>query len=221
LLRQWKELAGWLANERQDLKEADNIERAAAAWETSGRGNAWLLEGARLTGAEVLASKPGFRHRLKTARDFLIASRRRENERIVAAKRAELQAAREKQEAAEMQAMVLRKNARVLKAVLIAVILIAAVAVTGFVRATIAAGETSARTCGASGLRLPSETRGMQQILAPPALPERVVNRLPEYQGSLNSAPFHLDGWRLVSSRAERTVWFWDVGAVVPQESGD
>ncbi|UKA56304.1 toll/interleukin-1 receptor domain-containing protein [Arthrobacter sp. FW305-BF8] len=218
LLRQWKELAGWLANERQDLKEADNIERAAAAWETSRRGNAWLLEGVRLTGAEVLASKPGFRHRLKTARDFLIASRRRENERIVAAKRAELQAAREKQEAAEMQASVLRKSARMLKAVLIAVILIAAVSVTGFVRATIAAGEASARTCGASPILLPAETPGMPQILAPRALTERVVNQLPAYQGSLNSAAFHLDGWRLVSNRAERTVWFRDVGAGVPRE---
>jgi hypothetical protein len=181
LLRQWKELAGWLANERQDLKEADNIERAAAAWENSRRGNSWLLEGARLTGAEVLASKPGFRNRLKTARDFLIASRRRENERIVAAKRAELQAAKEKQEAAEVQANLLRKNARVLKAALIAVILIAAVAVTGFVRATIAAGETSARTCGASAQRLPAETFGMQQILAPRVLTGRAANRLPGY----------------------------------------
>lgn len=162
LLRQWKELAGWLAYERQDLKEADNIERAAAAWETSRRGNAWLLEGARLTAAEVLASKQGFRHRLKTARDFLIASRRRENERIVAAKRAELQAARDKQEAAEMQATVLRKRARMLKAVLIAVILIAAVAVTGFVRASIAAGEATARTCESSALQLASEA---QQVL--------------------------------------------------------
>jgi hypothetical protein len=38
LLRQWKELAGWLAGEREGLKEADNLERAAAAWESSRTG---------------------------------------------------------------------------------------------------------------------------------------------------------------------------------------
>jgi hypothetical protein len=232
LLRQWKELAGWLANERQDLKEADNIERAAAAWETSRRGNAWLLEGVRLTGAEVLASKPGFRHRLKTARDFLIASRRRENERIVAAKRAELQAARDKQEAAEMQATVLRKSVRVLKAVLIAVTLIAAVAVAGFVRASIAAGEATARTCETSALRLASElqpmlggaksggeTRGMQQVLAAQVLTEPVGNGMTGHQGALNSAAFSPHGRRILFKGANRTVWFWEVGAEAP--SGD
>jgi hypothetical protein len=61
----------------------------------------------------------------------------------------------------------------------------------------------------------------MQQILTPQALPERVVNRLPEYQGSLNSAALHLDRWRLGSNRAERTVWFRDVGPGVPQETDD
>ena len=183
LLRQWKELASWLASEREDLKEADDIERAAAAWESSGRGHAWLLEGARLTGAESLASKPGFRSRLKVARNFLIASRRRENNRIVAAKQAELQAAKDKQEAAEVQAAELRKRARVLKAVLIAAVLIAALATVGFVRASIAAGEATVRTCGATALGLASqsqpahadaspggELRAVQQILAAQAI---------------------------------------------------
>ena len=32
LLRQWDELAGWLRDERQDLKTADDLERTAAAW---------------------------------------------------------------------------------------------------------------------------------------------------------------------------------------------
>lgn len=188
LLRQWKELAGWLASERENLKEADNLERAAAAWESSGRGKAWLLEGDRLARAESLASSSGFRDRLKATRSFLIASRKRENDRIVAARQAELQAARDKQEAAETQAAVLRKSARTLKAVLIAVVLIAAVAIAGFVRASIAAGDANARTCQATALRLApeghsklddakpgGETRDMPQVPAAQAFREHWV----------------------------------------------
>ena len=152
LLRQWKELAYWLAAEREDLKDADNLERAAAAWESSSRAHAWLLEGARLTGAESLASKPAFRNRLKNVRTFLIASRRRENDRIVATKQAELKAARDKQEAAERQAAEVRKQARALRTLLAAVTLIAVVAIIGFVQASITAGDATAGTCQASSL---------------------------------------------------------------------
>lgn len=183
LLRQWKELAGWLASERENLKEADNLERAAAAWESSGRGKAWLLEGDRLASAESLASSSGFRERLRASRSFLIASRKRENDRIAAARQADIQAARDKQEIAETQAAVLKKSARALKTVLIAVVLIAAVAIAGFVRASIAAADANARTCQASGLRLAPEGQStfggakqsggaldMQHVLAAQAL---------------------------------------------------
>ena len=37
LLRQWRELAAWLRDEAQDLKDADTLERAAADWQASGR----------------------------------------------------------------------------------------------------------------------------------------------------------------------------------------
>ena len=37
LLRQWRELAAWLREESQDLKDADTLERAAADWRASGR----------------------------------------------------------------------------------------------------------------------------------------------------------------------------------------
>jgi hypothetical protein len=87
LLRQWEDLAGWLAAEREDLKGADTLERAAAAWEHSGRNDAWLLEGARLAGAEELAAKPGFRDRLNPVREFLHTSRRRDEDRAEAQKR--------------------------------------------------------------------------------------------------------------------------------------
>jgi hypothetical protein len=60
----------------------------------------------------------------------------------------------------------------------------------------------------------------MQQILAPQALTERVhTGRV--VSGFTDSAALHLDGWRLVSNRDERTVWFRDGVAVVPRETGD
>ena len=76
LLRQWRELAAWLRDEAQDLKDADTLERAAADWQASGRDESWLLEGTRLADAETLAAKPGFRDRLDPTRDYLHASRR-------------------------------------------------------------------------------------------------------------------------------------------------
>ena len=75
LLRQWRELAAWLRDEAQDLKDADSLERAAADWQASGRNESWLLEGTRLADAETLAAKPGFRDRLDPTRDYLHASR--------------------------------------------------------------------------------------------------------------------------------------------------
>ena len=75
LLRQWDELAGWLREQRQNLKAADDLHRTAAAWRASDRDPAWLLTGTRLADAETLAAKPGFHDRLDPTRDFLHASR--------------------------------------------------------------------------------------------------------------------------------------------------
>jgi hypothetical protein len=82
LLRQWDELAGWLREERQNLKTADEIERSARAWEAHDRNPAWLLRGTRLTHADTLATTEGFRSRLAKARDYLAASRSAEDETI-------------------------------------------------------------------------------------------------------------------------------------------
>nr|WP_240484264.1 WD40 repeat domain-containing protein [Pseudarthrobacter sulfonivorans] len=247
LLRQWKELAGWLATERESLKEADNLERAAASWESSGRGDAWLLEGERLTGAESLAARPGFRNRLVNARSFLIACRRRENDRIAAEKQrqqAKLQASRDKQQAAETHAAVLRKSARVLKTILIAVVLVAMVAIAGFVRAFIAEREATARTREATALRLAAEgqsmlagarpggeVRGMQQMLAAQALmptgegeravitavvKQRFVQKIADVGAFVRGVAFSPDGGRVVSGSADGRVRLWDAGTALP-----
>jgi WD40 repeat protein len=178
LLRQWDDLAHWLADEREDLKDADNLERAARAWELSNRDDAWLLEGTRLSDAENLATKPGFRDRLQFTSEFLKASRHREQERIEAEARhqaAELQAARDRQQAAEAlaaaeaearekaqaHAVVLRKRSRILRAVLAVTLVIATAAVVGFVMATKATARADQRTLDALRLRLTSQGQAM------------------------------------------------------------
>ena len=91
----------------------------------------WLLEGTRLTEAETLCAKPGFRDRLDPIRDFVQASRRREDDRLEAEKQrqqAELQSAREKQETAERHAAALRKRSRILRAVVAATAVVAVIA---------------------------------------------------------------------------------------------
>ena len=146
LLRQWDALAGWLAEEREDLKAADALERSAAEWEKNDRDDAWLLSGSRLFDAENLAAKRGFRDRLESARGYLHASRQRETERAEEEQRrrnAELEAARrlaatetrERQEA-QRSAAALRKRTRILRAVLAGTAVVALVAVSGFVQAS-------------------------------------------------------------------------------------
>jgi WD40 repeat protein len=81
LLRQWPQLAGWLSDELEDLKAADDLERAARAWDKNDRDDAWLLHGTRLAAADAVAAKTGFAERLVDSGHFLEASRQRENDR--------------------------------------------------------------------------------------------------------------------------------------------
>jgi hypothetical protein len=81
LLRQWDEIVGWLAEERENLRTADDVLRAATAWQASNRDQAWLLEGSRLAAAEALTRLPGYRELLVEAGDFLVAARQREQDR--------------------------------------------------------------------------------------------------------------------------------------------
>ena len=202
LLRQWRELAAWLRDQAQDLKDADTLERAAADWQASDRDQSWLLEGTRLAEAETLAAKPGFRDRLNPTRDYLSASRTRENQRIETEKQhqqAELQAARDKQQTAEKHAAALHKRSRILRAVLAVTLIIAIAAVGGFVWAFSAQRQADKRMRDAIALRLVAqgqsmladqqpggEVQGIQRLLAgnallptaaETALPDAVVQR--------------------------------------------
>lgn len=104
LLRHWSLLAGWLREQREDLKDAERLELDARAWGEAGSRKATLWEGERLANAEVLAGKPGFGDRLAPTREFLQASRAHETRRRAEAEqlaRAELEAARGQQAVAE------------------------------------------------------------------------------------------------------------------------
>ena len=76
LLRQWDDLAGWLDDERANLKTAADLERAAIAWRANGCKPDWLLPGGRLAAAQSLVARPAFARLLAHTYDFLTASRR-------------------------------------------------------------------------------------------------------------------------------------------------
>ena len=206
LLRQWDALADWLRIEAVDLKHADNLERAARAWAENGCGDEWLLPGSRLTDAESLAAKPGFGERLNPTREFLLASRRSEDQRVVDERRrheADLQAARDRQEAAEAlaaaegrakedaqrHASVLRRRTHVLRAVLALVVIAALVAGFLFVRASRAETKAAERLRNAVATTLLANAQlllsgtypgvaddvlGMQLVLAARSFPSDV-----------------------------------------------
>ncbi|MBP1817758.1 TIR domain-containing protein [Mycobacterium sp. OAE908] len=238
LLRQWDDLATWLAEERGDLKDADHLERSAAAWEDNNRNPAWLLEGTRLADAEKLSAKTAFRDRLAHVHDFLAASRRRERDRIEAEDKrriAEL-------EKAQAHAAVLRKRSLVLRLVLVVALLIAAAAVYGFVTAKKETDRANERTREALGLRLTyqgqamlagiqggGDIRALSQILAAQhvmsdnvgglftaALMRIDTTKIIQSNAPIMDVTYSTDGQRLVSGGADHTVRVWDAHTGAP-----
>jgi WD40 repeat protein len=163
LLRQWDELAGWLSDQRQNLKAADDIERNATAWETHGRDAEWLISGTRLTDAETLAATPEFSKRLSDYDEYLRACRH------AASERERLETERRERELREAQehADTLRRRSRVLQAVVAVTALVAVVAVVASVLAYIARNTANDRTRDARILREVSDSEAMLADLRP------------------------------------------------------
>ncbi|MFE3056172.1 TIR domain-containing protein [Nocardia sp. NPDC059239] len=210
LLSEWPALAQWLREEATDLRTADGLDRAAAEWENSGRDEAWLMAGARLHEAEKVAATPNFADRLACAREFLTASRQRQDAETAAEQR------RHDKELNDARAYAagLRRRSHILRAVL-ALTLIAAL-VAGFfaVRATLAQNEASQRLHEATALRLVSEgqamlagarpggdTRAIQQILA-----ARQIGSHPDDGAVLDALSVTADEVKIFNTPAQNSV---------------
>jgi WD40 repeat protein len=164
LLRQWDDLAGWLDAQRGNLKNADELERTATAWQNSRRRPDWLMTGTRLAEAQVLAARPEFFARLQPAHDYLTAARVAENERLRAEhehRETELRNAVERQQTAEAHSQVLRRRSRVLRAVLVATAIVAVVAVVGMVMAFSFLHQARQRELEATAERVAADALGM------------------------------------------------------------
>lgn len=171
LLRQWKELAAWLDEQRANLKAADAQQRAADAWEANGRSPEYLWTGTRLTDAQELSATPSFTQRLMPTGEFLCASQQaadaqRESEERQ--RQAELDNARERQATAEAHAAEVTRRSRTLRRVLMITTVIAVIAVVGVVATMIAFNRANAserlaqnRFHEATATRLRSEARGL------------------------------------------------------------
>lgn len=82
LIRSWRRLRQWLADDRQLLLQLDDLRHAAGAWARGGGAEEFLWSGGRLAQAEALAHLPRFRLNAQE-RAFLdagAAARRREQE---------------------------------------------------------------------------------------------------------------------------------------------
>ncbi|MER7453581.1 TIR domain-containing protein [Nocardia beijingensis] len=148
LLRQWRPLARWLQEQAKDLKEADNLDRAAADWNRNARSPEWLIEGARLATAMQLANSPMFTDRVRHAAEFLEASKKREDAEAEAERQrreTELRNAQQRRDEAQAHAAVLHERTKVLRAVLALTLAVALVAVTGFALAVAARNDANTK----------------------------------------------------------------------------
>ncbi|WP_327096568.1 TIR domain-containing protein [Nocardia vinacea] len=151
LLRQWDDLAGWLREEADDLRTAENLERAAADWSRNNCAPAWLLSGPRLTAAETLAQRPGFLERLATVRDYLTASREHDDARHA-----------DELREAKAHADALRKRARTLIALATVAMLVAVTA--GFYYLSANAAKRHATNLAATNLAARLVQDAQQQL---------------------------------------------------------
>jgi hypothetical protein len=110
LFEVWTELAGWIENERENVKTAEEIGRSATAWASHDHNDSWLtFEGERLAAAGKLLTQRGFSVRLEPTRAFIEACQEREDtRRTMEQQRREAQAAADRAHAVIREATALR-----------------------------------------------------------------------------------------------------------------
>ncbi|OLO99807.1 hypothetical protein BVU76_23870 [Mycolicibacterium porcinum] len=226
LLHQWDELAEWLRAEASELREADALERAVAAWERSGNRDEWLFDGTRLEDAETLSAQPGFGARLNPAGEFLLASRRRVNRKLEHEKMA-----------AEAEARLLRRRSQIL-ALLAVIVLVAVVAgfsfkqardaeqrARGVAKRAIASNAVGQARAMLVDARLGGDRRALLQTLAaeklePGADPDSLLNTLIDTRRLLRvitvpttvtNVDVSHDGRQFVSSGNDGVIRRWDL----------
>ena len=169
LLRLWPDLARWLSEQSDDLKDTDHLIREASAWRTDHRDSAYLFEGTLLAKAESLCASTIFGRQLEQVRDFVAASRQRESERQeekrqhaeaeLRATRDRLEATREQQKITERHATVVRKRDRVLRSVLAVTVVVACVALAAFFFALHLRSVAQQRSLDATAQKLVAEAQ--------------------------------------------------------------
>src|ERR1700759_3374135 len=139
LLHDWTDLHAWLRERRHNLNTADDLQRYAAEWEAGNRNVNWLMSGTRLMDAENLFDSTEFGEQVAHTRDYLKASRRRENIRLehesrrhheeLTAAVKQLEAAQTRAAAAHEHALSLGRRVLMLQVALVATAIIAVIAV--------------------------------------------------------------------------------------------
>jgi hypothetical protein len=139
LLHDWTDLHAWLRERRHNLNTADDLQRYAAEWEAGNRNPDWLMSGTRLMDAENLSETIEFGEQVAHTRDYLKASRRRENIRLENESRRhheeltsavkQLEAAQTRAGAAHEHALALGRRVLVLQVALVVTAIVAVIAI--------------------------------------------------------------------------------------------
>ncbi len=219
-LRQWHELAGWLAEEAEDLKAADVLLRDADRWRADHRDPIYLYPGPLLEKAETLSATTTFGRKLEPTREFLVASRQSVS-----------QQQREKE-------ATLRRNTMRLALVLAVTVAVAVAAVLAFFSASHSKHVAQANARDATAQKLDSEAKAMladthsddvraiQELLAAHMLATRpsdeplldaLVQRsstdlISNYQDPVIGVAFADLGHRLAVADS-KNLRFWDTGS--------
>jgi WD40 repeat protein len=242
LLRQWKELAGWLRIESQDLKFAERIRLLAKDWRDRGSLDSDLaLRGTRLLEAEKLAAKGHyFTGWNDPANDYLKACRRRENELV----EEEQQRHAKELDAAERHAAQMgRSRMRFVIATAVAVV-VALAAIAGGWLAVDLKGKQDKQFHEATAMRLVFEAgdmltgarnegdfRALQQLLAAPhvappgdsawlfeaVVARRDMRKLIQTNAKVTSVAASTNGDRFATGSVDGTVRVWNTTTGQPE----